>query len=76
MRKANEDYAKIHKGKGIIHSMPIGTNLDLGEIVKDSYGLLFSSNIAMVDIAIYPNFVNPGSGCIADITYTLKKGGV
>jgi hypothetical protein len=73
VRKVNDDYAKSHKGAGIISSVPLGAKIDLGEIIKDSYILDFKSASASANIMIYPNFINPALGSIAEISYTSAK---
>ena len=68
-----EDYAKGHHGKQIIPSVLIGSSLDLGNIIKESIVLDFSSNSATANLMIYPNFINPAAGSIVDITYTVVQ---
>ena len=68
-----EDYAKGHHGKQIIPSVLIGSSLDLGDIIKESIVLDFSSNSATANLMIYPNFINPAAGSIVDITYTVVQ---
>jgi hypothetical protein len=63
-----------HKGKGLFQSMPIGTRLDLADILKQTYAMYFVSPSATAVISIYPNFVNPAQGAMADVHYNLKKG--
>ncbi len=66
-------YAKEHKGVGFIRSVPLGVNLDLADIIRDSYVLEFKSNSATVQIMIYPNYVNPSASSMVDIEYALAQ---
>ena len=71
--KTNEDYANEHKGVGFVRSVPIGTKLDLADIVKNSYALEFKSDKANVQIMIYPNYIDPSAGSMVDIEYVYTK---
>lgn len=73
IRKDDEEYAKKHKGVGFVPSVPIGTQLDLGDIIRDSYILEFKSNGVTAQIMIYPDFTNLAAGAIVDISYIYPK---
>jgi len=73
LRQLAASYAKEHRGKQLVPSLFIGSKLDLGEIIKDSYILDFSSKTATASFTIYSNFLNPASGSIVDIAYKISQ---
>jgi len=73
IRANDAEYAKKHKGEGFVKSVPIGTKVDLGDVIRDSIVLEFKSRMDTVQIMIYPNFVNPALGSMVDITYIYPK---
>jgi len=73
LRDTDALYAKEHRGKPLVASIPIGTKLDLGEIIKNSCVLDFRSESATVNLIIYTNFLDSKSGSILEVTYEIAK---
>lgn len=73
-RGAADSYAKSYGGVSLVPSVFVGTRIDLGEIIKNSYMLDYNSDLAGAKIMIYQNYVNPSSGSIVDIFYAEKRG--
>ncbi|MFA5286839.1 MAG: hypothetical protein WC394_01025 [Candidatus Omnitrophota bacterium] len=72
--KISDSYAKSHGGVSLVPSIFVGSRIDLGEIIKNSYLLDYNSDSAGAKIMIYPNYLRPNSGSIVDIFYARKEG--
>ena len=72
--KICDNYSESHNGLSLVPSLFVGSKLDIGSIIKNSYMLEFESDTALAKIMIYANFMHPQSGSIAYIMYTQKMG--
>ncbi|MCX5701261.1 MAG: hypothetical protein NTZ63_06960 [Candidatus Omnitrophica bacterium] len=72
--KICDNYSESHNGLSLVPSLFVGSKLDIGSIIKNSYMLEFESDTALAKVMIYANFMHPQSGSIAYIMYTQKMG--
>lgn len=76
LRQADSMYSRNRQGRSFIPQVPVGNNIDLGEVLKNSFILNYKSDDeSSAVIMIYPDFVNNSTGSMVEVTYTNKKGG-
>ena len=56
-----------------LFSLFVGSKIDLGEIIRNSYLLEFKSDSAEAKVMIYQNYVRPNAGSIVDIFYSRRN---
>jgi len=71
--KAMDAPEEGRSGASFVYSLFIGTKIDLGKIIRDSYLLEFNSEAAEAKIMIYQNYVRPDAGSIVEIFYKEKR---